>query len=181
MNLFRFNVSDILKKSCEADCASNSVWSGDVTQDFVDTISRFDTISEKCCKESFKYEPEIVPIFAQDIGGVNEGYEPEEYEYYVELDNVAKLAKSKECKIHEAFFMMQNYVASQLGESAAEKTYLIVSGIDEAKEIVKEAECARGSLLEDSKLQSIMETTEILKDLYNRGVQIKIRDSKSED
>lgn len=176
MNLFRFNVSDILRKSCEADCASNSVWSGDVTQDFVDTISGFDTISEKCCKESFRYEPEIVPIFAQDISGIEE-----EYEYYVELDNVAKLAESKECKIHEAFFMMQNYVASQLGESAAEKTYLVVSGIDEAREIVKEAECAKGSLLEDSKLQSIMETTEILKDLYNRGVQIKIRDSKSED
>lgn len=176
MNLFRFNVSDILKKSCEADCANNSVWSGDVTQDFVDTISGFDTISEKCCKESFRYEPEIVPIFAQDISGIEE-----EYEYYVELDNVAKLAESKECKIHEAFFMMQNYVASQLGESAAEKTYLVVSGIDEAREIVKEAECAKGSLLEDSKLQSIMETTEILKDLYNRGVQIKIRDSKSED
>ncbi len=176
MNLFRFDVSDILRKSCEADCVSSSVWSGDVTQDFVDTISGFDTISEKCCKESFRYEPEIVPIFAQDISGIEE-----EYEYYVELDNVAKLAESKECKIHEAFFMMQNYVASQLGESAAEKTYLVVSGIDEAREIVKEAECAKGSLLEDSKLQSIMETTEILKDLYNRGVQIKIRDSKSED
>lgn len=176
MNLFRFNVSDILKKTCAADCASNSVWSGDVTQDFVDTISGFDTISEKCCKESFKYEPEIVPIFAQDISGVEE-----EYEYYVELDNVAKLAESKECKIHEAFFMMQNYVASQLGESAAEKTYLVVSGIDEAREIVREAECAKGSILEDSKLQTIMETTEILRDLYNRGVQIKIRDSKSED
>lgn len=175
MNLFGFSVADCLKKAAEADgTKQDSVWSDDIRKSFQDTLAGFPTVA-KCCKESFNWEPNMVPVFCAEINeeeAIEEGIEAKT-EYYVELDQVAKLANSKKTGIAEAFYMVQNYIEEEVGAEAANETYLVIENVGDM--LVQESEDAIGSRLEDIKLNGLKGTTEILQELSAKAVPIKIK------
>lgn len=169
-SLMRTFISDILAKEAQACGGNDSVFSQDICKQFADTLCGFPKVGQSC-QESFKYEPEMIPVFRS----VDENTENSE-EFYVELDMVSKLADSKQCKIHEAFYMMQNYIAKETqDESAADRTFLVVAGLNEAKNLVQECKLAEGSSLQEIKYNALSVTTSILEDLRDRGVNIKIK------
>jgi len=168
MNLFAFNVADLLKKAAESDgSAQDSVWTADIRKNFQDTLAGFPSVA-KCCKESFNWTPEMVPVICAE--NIEESTEPKT-EYYVELEMVAKLADSKQTGIAEAFFMVQNYIEEQAGEEAANETYLVIR--NESEMLLQEAADAAGSRLEDIKYNGLKATTDILNDLVAKAVPIK--------
>lgn len=166
MNLFAFNVADLLKNAAESDgTKQDSIWSADIKKNFQDTLDSFPKVA-KCCSESFNWTPATVPVMvAENEEGINE--------YYVELDLTAKLASSQNVGIAEAFFMVQNYIEEEAGSDAADNTYLVIN--NESEMLIKESEDAAGSMLEDIKLNGLMATTEVLQDLVSKNVPIKVK------
>lgn len=167
MTLTTTFITDLLGQAAQAAGGNEKLFTGEITSHFADTLCGFPKVGKSCC-ESFKYEPSMIPVFADEVEGVNE--------YYIELDQLTKLAESKRCKLHEAFYIMQNYIAEEVSEEAADHTCLVVAGLNEAKLLVNECKLAEGSDLAEIKLNALDVTTRILEDLSERGIEIRIKD-----
>lgn len=161
MNLFGKNVIDTCtliteNGECE-DCYVDSIYDQSLLDTFVDTFACLNTMTENCCT----YEPQVVPVFESDG------------EFFVELDNLAKVAEYNNVDICEAFEMV-----AEVNDLDIDSMNIVIESDEYIGMLIAEAKASKGSKLEKSKMNGLQKTADAIEDLKEKGAKIVKKNSK---
>lgn len=161
MNIFGKNVLDtcsILNECGDIeDAYVDSIFNQEMLSDFVDTFACLEEIEEDYCV----YAPQAAVVFE------NNGT------FYVELEQVAKVADYNDVTLEEAIDMIAEADGLDIGSMA-----VVVESDDIISMIIAEAKCAKGSKLEEAKCKGMKKTTDAVKKLKDK-VKIVKKPSKN--
>lgn len=156
MNIFGKTVMDtcsILNECGDIeDSYVDSIFSQDLLNDFVDTFACLDEIEEDYCV----YAPQAAVVFE------NNGT------YYIELEQVAKVADYNEVSLEEAIDMIAEADGIDVDNMA-----VVVESDDLISMIIAESKCAKGSKLEEAKAKGMKKTTDAVNKLKEKVKVVK--------
>lgn len=156
MNIFGKSVIDTCSLIEEASSAENafvdSIYDQEVMNMFINTFASLDELEEDFCA----YNPQVVPVFESNG------------EYYVELEQVAKVADYNEVDICEAIEMI-----AEANDLSVDNMAVVIESDDTIGMIIAEAKAAKGSKLEKSKMKGIEKTKEAIDDLKDKVKVVK--------
>lgn len=156
MNLFGKNTIDTCTLIQEASSVENdfvdSIYDQEVMDTFINTFACLDELEEDVCS----YVPQAAPVFESD--GT----------YYIELEQVAKVADYLEVELAEAAEMIAEANSFTLDDMA-----IVVESNDIIGMIVSEAKASKNSKLEKSKMKGIEKTKEVIDDLKDKVKVVK--------
>lgn len=156
MNLFGKNTIDTCTLIQEASSVENdfvdSIYDQEVMDTFINTFACLDELEEDVCT----YVPQAAPVFESD--GT----------YYIELEQVAKVADYLEVELAEAAEMIAEANSFTLDDMA-----IVVESNDIIGMIVSEAKASKNSKLEKSKMKGIEKTKEVIDDLKDKVKVVK--------
>ena len=159
MNIFGKTVMDtcsILNECGDIeDSYVDSIFSQDLLNDFVDTFACLDEIEEDYCV----YAPQAAVVFE------NNGT------YYIELEQVAKVADYNEVSLEEAIDMIADSQLHITFEQLKRRKGSISD--DLISMIIAEAKTAKGSKLEEAKTKGMKKTTDAVNKLKEKVKVVK--------
>lgn len=147
MNIFGKSVIDTCSLIEETSSVENayvdSIYDQELMDTFINTFACLDELEEDVCT----YIPEVAPVFES------------QGTYYIELEQVAKVADYNEVTIAEAFIAI-----AEANNLDIDNMAMVVESDDIIGMIVAEAKCAKGSKAEKSKMKGLAKTKEVIDD-----------------
>ena len=156
MNIFSKSVIDTCSLIEETSSVENayvdSIYDQEVMNMFINTLASLDELEEDFCT----YNPQVVPVFESNG------------EYYVELEQVAKVADYHEVDICEAIEMI-----AEANDIPMDNIAVVIESDETIGMIIAEAKAAKGSKLEKDKMKGLEKTKEIVDDIKDKVKVVK--------